>query len=351
MQQSPQDAAALHQLGRALLAVGDDAGARAVAGIDTSVGRNMPEQPRAYEGQQYAGRSAWQGYVELAAGHSSNVNAGPSADAPQNSPPGTPAWQLPSGAAKRSASFAAVTGHVRGRTMLNAQWSLLGSATAQVRGYAGNRAGDYDFMQTDLNAGLSYRRERHEWLLLGQHNYYRLDGQSLRTIWGLTGQWIYRLDGFRQWSSFVQYQQLRYPGHGQWDTHRYLIGTTYAHTLRSGHSWYAGVYGGEMQAERSTARQRSYDLWGLRAGGVWQWSAQWAAFTHASYERRDHQSQDVFFPVTRQDKQLQWALGLAWQPAAQWKVMPQWIYTRNRSTLPITQYTRKEFFVAVRRSF
>lgn len=352
----PDNAAAAWELGRALHAVGDRRGAAAVLervraeGVPVDAALSIDQFLVAYDRRGHDGRSTWEGYVELGVGRDSNINAGPGPDAPALSPPQTPAWTLAPGADAQRASYAQVQGNVRGRYVLDARWSLIGTATADVRGHAG--AGDaYDSTQVDATAGVAYRVERHEWMLSAQGATYRQDGSTLRNIGGGLAQWIYRIDGFRHWDTFVQVQGLRYPTQSLRDARRTVAGASYVHVLRSGSLFYAGLYGGRESPRAEGVDHLQHDLGGLRAGVQWAISAQWAAFTHVQYERRSYGAADPFFAVLRKDRQAQWALGLSWLPAPGWRVTPQWAQTRNASNVPITDYDRRVFSVAVRREF
>lgn len=352
----PGNAAAAWELGRALHAVGDKQGANAVservraAGIPVDAALSIDQFLVSYDRGDHDGRSTWKGHVELTLGRDSNVNAGPGLNAPDLSPPGTPPWALAPGAEAQRASYAAVLGNVRGRHVLDARWSVIGAATAEVRGYSS--AGDaYDSSQLDANLGLAYRVERNEWMLSAQGATYRMDGDTLRNIGGVLAEWIYRIDGFRQWDSFLQVQELRYPTQSLRDARRTVGGTSYVHILRNGSLFYAGLYAGQEKPRAAGVDNLGHDLAGLRGGVQWAISADWAAFTHLNYERRRYGAVDPFFGVTRRDRQAYWALGLSWIPAPGWRITPQWMVTRNSSTLPITDYDRRVLSVTVRREF
>lgn len=352
----PDDADTARELVRALHAVGDLRSAQAVAqrtrvdGIPVAAALSIDQFLVSYDRQEHQGRSTWKGHVELSVGHDSNANAGPSLDAPALSPPGTPAWSLAPGAQARPAAFAAALAHVRGRHVLDARWSLLGAATAEARGHS-DAARGYDSSQLEGSVGAAYRYERHEWMLSAQGATYRLDGDSLRTARGLLGEWVYHLDGFRQWDSFLQVQDLRYPGQPLRDARRTVGGTSYIQLLRNGSLYYVGAYAGRETPRNEGVEYLQNDLAGLRAGVQWALAENWAAFTHVSHERRRYGAADPFFGVTRRDRQAQWTLGLSWLPAPGWRITPQWSWTRNASTLPITDYDRRTFAVTARREF
>ena len=146
-------------------------------------------------------------------------------------------------------------------------------------------------------------------------------------------------------------QDLRYPGQPLRDARRTVGGTSYIQLLRNGSLYYVGAYAGRETPRNEGVEYLQNDLAGLRAGVQWALAENWAAFTHVSHERRRYGAADPFFGVTRRDRQAQWTLGLSWLPAPGWRITPQWSWTRNASTLPITDYDRRTFAVTARREF
>ena len=89
----------------------------------------------------------------------------------------------------------------------------------------------------------------------------------------------------------------------------------------------------------------------MRLGGQWPLAPKWTVFASADWEHRRYGGPDPFFAATRTDRQTLVALGLNWAPAPGWRVTPQWHFTRNASTLPITDYERRVFSILLRREF
>ena len=168
---------------------------------------------------------------------------------------------------------------------------------------------------------------------------------------GVLGEWIYRIDGFRQWGSFLQVLEVRYPTQDLRNVRRSVLGTSYSHLFRNGTSAYAGVYGGREQPKADGADPLGHRLWGVRLGGQWPLAPKWTVFASADWEHRRYGGPDPFFAATRTDRQTLVALGLNWAPAPGWRVTPQWHFTRNASTLPITDYERRVFSILLRREF
>lgn len=352
----PGNQAAQVALGQSLQAVGDRRGVLALPPqvqallIPVDAGHTLDQFLYSYDRPEYGGHSSIKGYVELGVGHDSNANAAPVVGELQSPVPGTPPWALLPEARATSGNYVVAQAGLRGRAVINSRWSVVGTALGATRHYAG-QAGRFDHTALDAALGMAWRAERHEVIVSGQGSYYALDGSRLRTMGGVLGEWIYRIDGFRQWGSFLQVLEVRYPTQDLRNVRRSVLGTSYSHLFRQGASVYAGVYGGQEQPKASDADPLGHRLWGVRLGGQWPLAPHWTVFASTDWEHRRYGGADPFFAVTRTDRQVQVALGLNWTPAPGWRVTPQWQFTRNASTLPITDYERRVFSILLRREF
>ena len=352
----PDSLAAQVALGQSLRAVGDRRGVLALSPeaqallIPVDTGQTLDQFLYSFDRPEYGGRSSLKGYAELGVGHDSNANAGPVASDLQSPVPGIPPWALLPEALATKGRFAVAQAGLRGRAVLDARWSVVGAAVGSARHYGGD-ANRFDTGSLDAALGLAWRAERHEFIASGQGSYYALDGAKLRTMGGVLGEWIYRLDGFRQWGSFVQVLEVKYPTQSLRNVRRSVVGTSYSQLFRNGSMAYAGLYGGREAPRTNGAETLGHRLFGVRAGGQWPLSPQWAVFAGVDWEHRRYGGEDPFFAVARGDRQTHLTLGLSWTPAAGWRVTPQWARTRNASTLPITDYERGVFSITVRREF
>lgn len=344
-------------LGRALFAVGDKRAALAVSPavreqaipVDAAVAAD--QFLVSYDRADYHGASSAKGYVELAAGHDSNANAGPRGERGLVAPlPGTPAWTLAPGAQARSADFGSALLAARGRQVLDAGWSLVGAVAAGGRRHAG-QARSLDTSEFDAHAGVAWRRERHEFIVSGVSGAYWLDGARLRSLGGVQGEWIYRFDGFGQWGSFVQWLDMRYPGQGLRDVQRSIGGVSYSLLLRNGALAYGSLYGGRESPDAAGAEHFGHRLVGWQLGGQVPVLPSLALYAALSGEKRRYGADDPFFGVQRRDRQWSAALGASWVPAQNWRVTPQWLHVQNDSTLPVLPYRRRVISVTVRREF
>ena len=353
----PDNATAQLELGRALFAVGDKRTALALSkvvrdqGIPVDAALDIDQFLVSYDRADYRGTSSIKGYAEISAGRDSNVNAGPDADAVlAGALPGIPAWILAPGAQATAANFGSALLAVRGRYVLDAGWSFVGAASASARHHAQD-ARAHDNSQLDAQAGLAWRRERHEIILSGVYGAQLLDGARLRNMGGLQGEWIYRVDGFRQWGSFVQWLDVRYPEQPIRSVRRSVAGVSYSQVFRNGVLAYGSAYGGRESPKAAGAPDLGQDLMGWQLGGQVPLSNSLALFAALSGERRHYGAIDPFFAVQRRDQQASVSLGVSWVPAQNWRITPQWMLVNNDSSLPVTQYDRRVFSVTVRRDF
>lgn len=352
----PNNEAAKTALIQALLAVGDSASAQVLL-KDTLPPFPDPLQSwsqsqffSTFDPPRYHGMTSIKGHVALGMGRDSNANAGPrdaslSGDLPNNA--GT--WRLSSGSSVSPASHWVATASVSGRWTWSPQWSLTGQLATDHRGYAG-AAQRFDTGLAEASGGINFVQDRHEWGLLGQLGQTRLNQHAVRNVSGLNSNWIYRIDGFRQWATFLQSLAVSYPFQSHQDTRRNVLGSTYMHVWPTGASAFVGLYVGKETAS-SGKEYFGHDLNAIRTGVQWPLSPQWSVFYSLTHEHRRHGADDPFFGRRRIDQQTDTALGLTWVPARGWRVTPHVLFTRNSSTLAINDYRRRQTSFVVRREF
>ncbi len=352
----PENARARAELGRALFAVGDTKAARELlsqtrnSGVPTAVATTIDEFLQAIDRVEAEGKSSWRAYVEVGLGHDSNANSGPT-----NSNVAVPAFgnlifTLNAAGTKQDTEFLSAAAGISGRYVIDPRWSLIGNASIASRMNSG-QADQFDTVQLDFNGGASYRVERNEFSVVGQAGTYTVDGSRARDQIGVAGEWTYRLDAFRQLSSYIQFSELSYPGQSIRDANRTVVGTSYSHLFRSGQLAYGGVYVGEESEKASNVPQLGHRLWGIRVGGQQPIRDNLAVFATLGYEDRRFGGSDPLFLVRRQDEQVNFNVGLNWIPLPTWRVTPQIALTRVSSNVAISDYSKNMFSIVVRKDF
>ncbi len=354
----PGNARARAELGRALFSVGDTVGARRVLnetkeqGVPVEVAKTIDQFLSAIDRVDEAGRSSVKGYVEAGIGHDDNINGAPSSNiiaVPAFTALGFGPVTLSPAGTKTGASLTTLGAGVSGRFVIDSRWSLLGNASASFR-WNGDPASPFNSVQGNLGGGASYRVDANEYTVSAMLGTYDVGGRRVRDQVGLVGEWIHRLDGFRQISSYAQLSRLTYPGQSTRDAQRNVLGVAYAHLFRSGLLAFGGLYAGN-ESESSGNPQLGHNLTGLRGGLQKPFSESLAAFATVGYEERRFGGQDPLFLVTRNDRQTNFSLGMTWVPAKLWRVTPQISSTQASSNIAINEFSSQQVSVTVRREF
>lgn len=351
----PENSRARAELGRALFAVGDNAGARRVLletkrdNIPAQVSATIDQFLQAIDRNEAEARSSAKFYVESSLGTDSNVNSGPS-----NGNVAVPAFGgavftlNPANAANKD-TFATLGAGLSARHVLDPRWSLLANATINQRWHADKTA--VDNFQLDGNLGTSYRYNKHELVAVVQASTYYVNAARARDQLGVVGEWTYRLNGEMQVTSYAQLSQLSYPGQSVRDANRTVLGTSYAQGFSSGLTAFGGIYIGTEKQKNSALPHLGHKLMGVRAGAQQRLNENVSAFSGISFENRKFGGTDPLFLVTRQDDQFNLNAGLNWVPAKTWRVTPQVSYTKVKSNIAISDFDRTVLSVSVRKDF
>lgn len=351
----PENSRARAELGRALFAVGDTKASRRVL-LETKTGGVPPQASatidqflQAIDRTEEAARSSVKAYVEASLGYDTNLNSGPG-----NANVAVPAFgglvfTLNNANLSTKASYAALGAGASSRFVVDPRLSVIGNVAVNTRVNSNNAA--LDTTQFDANAGLSYRYDKHEFSGVVQLGSYWVNGNTARDQAGLVGEWTYRPDGFNQWSSYLQWGVLSYPGQTIKNANRTVLGTSFAHAFRSGLLVFAGGYLGQEAQKQSALPQLGHRLYGLRTGLQADVAPATTAFASLSFENRQYGGPDPLFLVTRQDRQTNLNVGLNWVPAPNWRVTPQLALTSVRSNVAISDFNRAALSVTARRDF
>lgn len=351
----PGNARARAELGRALFSAGDTQAARRVlmetqqSGIPPEASATIDQFLQAIDRSEEAARSSVKSHVEVVVGYDTNINSGPG-----NANVAVPAFGgiiitlSPTSTALKDA-FMSAGGGVSVRHVLDPRWSLIGNVAGNYR--VNGKYNEFNTGQLDANAGATYRYDQHEFSGVVQAGTYTVNGARARDQQGLIGEWTYRLDGYRQWTTYVQWGQLDYPDQPLRNADRTVVGTSYAHAFRSGLVVFAGAYTGNEKERAGGVPHLGHKLTGLRLGTQKTISDELALFGNVGYEERNYGGTDPLFSVTRKDRQTNLNIGLSWTPAKLWRVTPQLSITSVKSNVPVADFRKKTLSVAVRRDF
>ncbi|MDB5967211.1 MAG: hypothetical protein JWQ72_3711 [Polaromonas sp.] len=352
----PDNSRARAELGRALFSVGDTQASRRVLletkrdNIPTEAAATIDQFLQAIDRTEEAARSSVKAYVETSLGYDTNINSGPANSAIAVPAFGGLIFTLNNAGVATKDGFASLGAGVSARYVLDPRWSLIANLSGNGRGNLSSANRAFNSMQLDANAGAAYRYEKHEFSGVVQVGTYDANGTRARDQAGIVGEWTYRIDGFRQLSTYLQLGTLSYPGQSIRNADRTVVGTSYAHAFRNGFLAFGGAYVG-TEKEKSAFPQLGHKLYGVRVGAQQEITADLSAFAGLAFENRKFNGPDPLFLVTRNDDQYNLNLGLTWVPAKLWRITPQLALTTVKSNVAISDFQRSLFSITLRRDF
>lgn len=292
------------------------------------------------------------GYVELALGRDTNVNAATA----QGSVflPGFGVEFVPGPLSTRQAdAFAALGAGLELAKPLAGGRTLLAGMAAKRRAHGD--LGAFDSITADVHVGLDTRLDEDDSARFSlAHNVYRLDEPTHRRIQSASAEWTRQFRPRLRGSLLFNGHRIRYAPEelAANSSNLFVVGAMLeqAPAAERGTLATGGIYAGldEATAERedgdrrllaaSLALQRR--LWGRVDG-----------YASLLLSRNEYDRRNLSFADTRRDRQIEASIGLSWRFAKHWSLRPQLAYTRNRSNLALHDYRRAEALVALRRSW
>lgn len=352
----PNNARARAEIARAYLAAGETKTARRE--FENVRNEPVPEEVKAtidrllsaVERVEAQGKTVVSGFAEFTYGHDTNVNAGPAGSQVAVPAFGGLVFTLSNTSVALRDDYTNYAAGASLRTPLAEGLDLTAGVAASKR-----INGTYDIYDTgsaDANIGVAYTRDQDVFSLGYQDGTFYVDNSRYRDANGFTGQWQRNFDARTQGSVFIQYGWLRYPYQNPRNAERTVYGFNLAHALRDEKTiFYGGLYAGDERDTQSGFDFLGHKLWGARGGARYQFRANMTAFANFTHEKDRYRGQDPFFLASRSDNLNDFSAGVIWNFADNWRLTPQYNYTRNSSSIPINAYKREMISVTVRRDF
>jgi tetratricopeptide (TPR) repeat protein len=353
---NPNHARARAEIARAYSALGETKTAKQEfetvkrQGVPPEVAATIDRLLSAIERVEDEGRTTIRGYVEGTFGHDTNVN---SATSDRNiAVPlfGGAIFTLNPAGVRRSDTFSSVGGGLSLRRPLDREWALTAGLSGTKR--MNSDVDIFDTGSVDAHLGVVRTYGKNVFSAALQFNQFWVDNDRYREATGFTAQWQHNYNARNQASLYVQYSDLSYISQDVRDADRFVIGANFAHSLPGFKTvFYGGAYLGEEVAERDSFSHFGHRLYGARAGVQHEFHRDARVFANLGYEHRNYGGTDPFFLKTRGDQQWNFGVGVAWAPARNWLVTPQFQYTRSDSNIPLNDFRREVVSVTVRRQF
>lgn len=296
-------------------------------------------------------REGFTGHVELGHGRDSNVNAATSSGsfAIPLFPGAT--FTLAPGATNQPDNFTTIAAGVNGRKFLTGELTLFGTANVDRR--FNNSQDRFDTGTLSGTLGITMERNADEFTLAAQGQTFDVDNNRFRDSLGAIAQWRRNFSALDQFTGYLQRTRLSYPGQRTRDADRTALGGAWAHAFDSLNApvIFASAYFGNEDERAAGVPQFGHRFAGGRIGGQID-VARGLRFTASlTYEDRRYGGPDPLFLVSRRDKETGLRLGLPWDVAKDWTLTPQLSFVDNRSNVVVSDYSRTQLFVTLRRDF
>ena len=308
---------------------------------------------RSQESRYTPTATAW---LELGAGHDSNVNSGVGNGIIAVPALGNLQLQLAQNGVKSASSFGWLAGGAQGSLPVAPGVALLGGV--QFDGKLHTNVFDRQFDQTNLGAygGVSVIKDRDLWRATVSYSTLSVDYRRFRDVTALGGEWHRQVDELNTGSVFAQYARMEYPSSPARDADFFALGagwrTAFTHRLQPVLQ-VQGLLGKEKNdASPGPVRDDlSRDLVTLRAGVSLTPAPAWGLSGGLNYTRSDFRANDTLFAQTRKDDFYGVDATVSYRWSKQVSIRGEYTYADNRSNLALYKYDRRMVAVKLRYDF
>lgn len=320
-------------------------------GVPPEVAATIDRLLSAIERTEDVGRTTVRGYLEGVFGHDTNVNSATSDRNVAVPLFGGAIFTLAPGSVRRSDTFSTAAAGISLRHPLSGEWALTAGLNGNKR--MNTDVDVFDTGSADAHIGVVRTYGKDVFSAALQYNQFWVDNERYRSAAGFTTQWQHNYDARNQSSLYIQYSDLNYTSPNETrDANRFVIGANFAHALAGFKTLiYGGAYLGEEAIRKDGFSHLGHVLMGARVGVQHELRQSTKLFANLGYENRRYGGTDPFFLRTRNDDQWNLGIGLAWEPAKNWRVTPQYQYTHNRSNVALNDFRREVVSITVRREF
>lgn len=281
-------------------------------------------------------------FIEAGFGYDSNVNAGVS-NANINLS-GIPFTVVPAGLKAHSwFEYFALGGQLSEPVAPGVAVFGGGTFDAKFNNNNHNQANQFDQRDLNLNAGLTYLKNKNFYRLGGSYTRVDVDSSLFRQAPGATGEWFYQYDELQTFNTTFQYAHFNYAGtNSVRNSNFYLGGISYRKafigkwqplfTLRAN-------YAREDNVENRDDLSR--DIYGGRiAVGVTP-LPKWAVSIGGSYQRSLYRAPDAFLLTTRADSYYAGDAAISYAITPGLSAWMEYLYSKNNSNIALYTYGKQ----------
>ena len=368
LESNPNYAGARIDMGRAFMLLGDTWRAQeqfaAVLKLNPpdTVRKRVEEFMAEIAQRPSLAKTNWSGFFGLTMGRDSNVNNAPSS-AEQFIPGILDTVVLDPDSVETPSNYSAIAGRIQVDHRINDRFGIYAGLDLNLRRNV--QAPQFDSAGGELRVGGTITLSNHELEFSfavgktyldpqpGRSNTF-LEHPLYRNLFGGTAQWRFNINDRNQLQTTLQYNRLRYPGEATsvFDSDQTVLGLTWFRAFGANNQGvgFVGAYlGKESDIQGNPSGEK--DFFGLRAGGQYGLTSNWAVFATMGLMSADFQRFQVIHQETRDDKRYDLSLGMNYTLWEKWSLRPQLSLTRQDSSIGLYEFKRTEISVTLRRDW
>jgi len=303
------------------------------------------------------------GYLATGFGHDSNLTSVTTDFAPAALATYGVAY-LPTGnALTYSSLFLSLEGGVEIKTQLSENISGFAGMDAKLRSYTSKHSYDTDTLDGRIGLSLTQDKTQLRLSIVGQT--FAQEGEaptvpkqtSNRNMLGVNAELRYTHNASNQISTFLQYNEQRYPTTETSNVEEKLLGASWIHAYTGPHKpvvLLSTFYGWDRAlSSLDNGSNVSKTFTGLRLGGQCSVNEKTDIFISLGYQWRNDSSSNARSTLIDlgKDKLADLTLGMNRDLDKNWSVQPQLTYMRNESNIPTAEFNRTQVSVLFRRDF
>jgi tetratricopeptide (TPR) repeat protein len=359
---NPNNARARAELGRAYFEMNENEAAREefniVKGqaIPAEVGTTIDKYLAQLDARMAAGKfekKRFTAYAEATLGYDSNVNAATDAATITIPALGNATFTLDEQSLEQDSGFIQAGAGLAFAAPFPDQPKLgvFGAANFHEK-YTWDET-DFRTRTIDGNLGLSYSKDRNSYRISGIGQYFGLDNDTYRGLYGARAAWLHT------WND-----RTVITGYGQWAAQRFDVvpvrdvdqisgGVGVIHLMdHAGDPLIsATIFGGFDDEQQNDRPDVGRDFVGLRMSGEYSYNERTKLKGDFTYQYSGYGAPDPFLRETRKDHFLFFAAGAEYRLQRNWYIKPEVQFIHNDSTLPINDYDRWQVMTTVRYNF
>lgn len=280
-------------------------------------------------------------YVEIGGGYDSNVNSG--VGDPVITVPTLGVVQLARAGARSGDSFLHLAAGGQFSHPIAAGVALVGGASAEGKLHQDKFDQQFDQVSALAYGGASYLKDKNLLRATLSVSSLYVDYDRFRDAATLGAEWHRQIDEFNTTSLFGQYARLEYPSSPVRDADFYGLGIGWRRAFVGRLQPVFQVqafYGQEKNDAEPVRDDLSRELYTLRGGLSLTPAPRWGLSLGLAYTKSSFEEADSLFLVRRDDDYYGAELGASYRLTRQLSLRADYLYSDNRSNIPLYQYSR-----------